>query len=1094
MKMFINIFMFVGVFLCCPSTLFSRIQAENEDEPPKTIRIFLKTGETVDFNAAKVDSITTSVDAQSIWHAGTCQSFDLESIDSVWYMAPSLKITSKDVNFGKVAVGNIKTMSVTLTNTGDYPETYSAYAAGVFNAGHMGDSYIIYGGQSINIDINFIPTDSIDYKGSLLVSSSAADDGMVRLPLMGTGVATDSLEEEVVLPPVYQEFEIMIPEDESLEDFADFKIVNFNGEFPVQNISNVKSIRKIRRTGTTYNVLSSTASISSNGLQAHSFVDAQGNPYFFSISLPDEKPEMSFRETALFLLLTHPDLTPRNQAEKRNAVRILTQLRTFPDFVQQVANAYFAARKNNQSPDYSNLNANYVINELAEATRDNTERTFSGVTLKGLNVNPISAKFRLHNDFKRFILAYPSRVKMADNNLIVVEQEDALPLIDVLNDILEKGFNQVEDKIDSHLPSLDSEDKDFIEDLKEWIQEIENEQIAENPSMNEVFQFAMPYILNSSNADYWTIVWDFFVDDLIYGFEHEESIFETESDDIEVEYKGYDKIFLDIYGLGLPKGKSWSDYTSIEKSRIVIACLWGSYHDVFEPLWKMITSGIKAYKATKGYKFDFRYGARKYPECALVAKLYQNFKKNKQNVEKLAENADKGDVKAIMKQFSKFALDQLLTIPKESDNVEDKRTYTNLIYNIWKKYTNTPATAEEFRKKWKASANGILSGYNCAKKTIDASEAFVNAAGGIQAFIDSKLQETIVIDKYDKPFIEVLEPLYTPTNLNQTIQFKWRTYKAERHGKFLYDLVFAAETPDKFNIFTVQPNIDGESYEVNLSQISEIRNANRVQFQLIAHDDTNPNVRYANTEFMTLFSNLAQNLPKFVDLGLPSGTLWAECNLGATQSDENGDYYAWGETDTKTSFSWKNYKYCRGTSTTLTKYCTKSSYGNNQFTDNLIELQGSDDPLSKKYGYFYSIPTKEDWEELMEYCSWTQLENGVMIRGKQVNGNYTSIYLPSAGYRNGLNLYDENSEGYYWSSTLDKNSPDDAWFLYFGKGKPQNYDYYRYYGRSIRPVMHTYDSQKSAPKQVRASESTTPMEKQFDGIVVKTTSRSTATE
>ena len=1080
--------------LSFPIGLYAEQKAEkgiDDDEPQKIIRIFLSDGAILDFNTSEIDSITTTAEEQKIWMADTCRCFAIESIDSVWYMSPTLRITSRDVNFGKVAVGTQKTMSITLTNMGDYPETYSAYAAGVFNAGHMGDSYIINGGQSINIDISFLPNDSIDYKGNLLVSSSATEDGLMRLPLMGTGVAADSLE-EALLPPVDQEFEIVMPEEESLEDFSTLKIVNFYGEFPIQVPANVNGVRKIRRAGATYNAFSMTVPVSANGLQAHSIVDAQGNPYFLSISLPDEKPEISFSKTALSLLFTHPDLTPCNQAEYRNALQVIQKLKSYRNLVQQVANAYYEGKKKNQCPDYSTLNLTPVITELFEATRDNTERTFSGVTLKGLKVNPISAKFRLHNDFKRFILAYPSRVKMADNNLIVVEQEDALPLIDVLNEILEKGFNQVEDKIDSHLPSLDSEDKDFIEDLKEWIKEIENEQIAQNPAMNEVFKFAMPYVLNSKKAEYWTIVWDFFVDDLMYGFEHEESIFETESDDIEIEYKGFDKIFLDIYGLGLPKGKSWSDYSSMEKSRILIACLWGGYHDVIEPFWKMVTSGIGAYKATKGYKFDFRYGARKYPECALVAKLYQNFKKDKKNVEKLAENADKGDVKAIMKQISIFAFEQLLTIPKESDNVEDKRTYTNLIYNIWKKYSNTPATSEEIRKKWKASANGILSGYNCAKKTIDASEAFVNAAGGIQAFIDSKLKETIVIDKYDKPYIEVIEPRYTPASLNQTIQFKWKTYKADHYGKFLYELVLAAETPDKFTPITVLSDIDGEDCEVDLSKISEIRNANRVLFQLIAYDNET-RLEYAKTDFITLISNLAQNLPKFVDLGLPSGTLWAECNLGATQNDENGDYYAWGETETKTSFSWKNYKYCKGTSTTLTKYCTKSSYGNNKFTDNLVELQGSDDPLSKKYGYFYSIPTKEDWEELITKCSWTWFDNGALVKGP--SGDV--IYLPGAGYQSGLNQYDNNSlnnEGYYWSSTLDKNSPDDAWFLYFSKGKPTQYDYYRCYGRSIRPVMHTYESMQSAPKRTAPSKTIEPVEKQFDGIVVKTTSRSVITK
>jgi len=1079
------------ILISLPVGLYAKYNSQKnteDEESQKIIRVFLNSGDILDINTSEIDSITTTSDTQKIWHDETYQSIAIESIDSVWYISPVLRLTTQCLDFGKVAVGNSKTSCVTITNTGDYPETYYLLADGIFHTYGSGDGHIINAGQSLNIDLTFSPTDATNYTGNLLVASSAVGKGIMKMPLMGTGVEAVNMEENANLPPMEQDFDIVMPEEESLDAFDNFKIVNFYGEYPLTLPSEAKGMRKIRRAGAVNNVFSSSAIVSSEGLQAHSVVDTQGNPYFFSISLPDEKPEISFRETAISLLLAHPDLTPKNQTEYRNAVKIITKLESFPAFVQQVASAYYEGRKKNQCPDYSNLNATPIFTELYEATKDNSYLTYGGVSLKNLKVTPVSAKFRLHNDLKRFILAYPSRVKMADNNLIVVDREDALPLVDMLNELLDKAFDHVESKLDSHLPDLDSEDKEFIEDLKNWIHEIEEEEIAQNPAMNEVFQFAMPYILNSSNADYWTIVWDYYLDDLVYGFEHEESIFDKESDDIEIEYKGYDKIFLDIYGLGLLREKSWDDFSETDKSRIMIACLWGAYHDVIEPCWKMITNGIAAYKATKGYKFDFRYGAQKYPECALVAKLYQNFKKKKENVLKLAQNADNGDIKAILKQFGIFALDQLLTIPKESDNIEDKRTYLNLIYNIWKKYTNTTTTAEAFRKQWKDTANRYLSKYNLVMKTISASEAGVNFVGGVNALLQSDLKKTIVIDKYKETYIEVIEPLYTPSDLNQTIQFKWQTYKGNTYGKLLYDLIFAAETPDNFNQFTVMSNIDGTSCEIDLSKITELRNADRVLFRIVAHDDKS-DMPYAKTDFRTLMSKLKDNVPEFLDLGLPSGTLWAVCNLGATQSVDFGDYYAWGETDTKTSFSWKNYKYSKGTSNSLTKYCTKSSYGNNGFTDDLDELQGSDDPLSRQYGYYYSIPTKEDWEELMTYCNWTWFADGAKVKGP--SGDV--LYLPAAGYRSGLNQYDVQSAGYYWSSTLDPNSPDDAWFLYFSKGKPSSYDYYRYYGRSIRPVMHKTPT--SPPlKRAASSKVWAPLENNFDGIEVMGLSRSSIKE
>lgn len=1112
--------LFIISLLCCLLSMHTISYAqETDDQSKKTIRLFLNTGETLNFNAAEIDSITTTAETQCIWQAGFCQSFALATIDSVWYMAPSLRITTKEVNFGKVAVGNRKTTTITITNTGDYPETYSFLAAGVFAAAHSGDEYIIGAGQSLNIDLSFQPIDVIKYKGNLLVTSSGVDKGLMELPMEGVGVVADSLEEDMLLPPVNQTFELVVPEEDRLEEFSNFKIANYYGEFAIQVPSTARSKRKIKRAGATYNVFSANASVASDGLQLHSLVDPEGNPYLFSISLPGEKPEISFVETAIVLLMSNPYLLTSDESEYRNAVQIIRKLNSFSDISQQVANIYNESRKKNKYPDYSNIDLTPVIHELHNLIADNSTQDFSGVSLKGLQTTPVSAKFQLHNDFKRCILAFPSRVKMAENNLYIAEKEDALILSDLFNLLLEKlnmlADNTVDQVNDAMLDKMRElgitlEDKELIEDIKEWIREIENDvnsQISQDPTLNEVFQLAMPYILKSSKSDYIKLVGD--------GVEHYlnmyngldgyysgyggKSAYEVEGDEIEIEYKDFDKIFLDVYGMGLPKDKSWKEYTQTEKQRIIIACLWCAYYDVIMPVVKTVIGVKKFYKATskKTLKFDFRYGAydvRKHgPELALVLKLYHEFMEDPENIFDFTKNINNGDVSGLMNQLWKFTWKQLLKIPKELETPEQKRTYTNYIYYIVKNIGEKTITSEDFREKFKSSASTILACANVALKTKDISEGLVDIYGGLRALQRSNLKETIIIDKSVHPYINVIEPNYTPATLTQTIRFKWQTYKASYYHKFLYDLWFATETANQFTEFIVMPNIDGDSCKVDLSKISEIRNAGRILFKLVAHADGNTSTIYAQTDYLTLLSKLSDNIPEFVDLGLPSGTLWASCNLGATQCDEYGDYYAWGEIDTKESFSWKNYKYCKGTPYTLTKYCSKSNYGYNNFRDNLVELEGNDDPLSRKYGYFYSIPTKEDWEELIENCSWTQLENGVMIRGKKVNGNYTSIYLPSAGYRNGMNLYDDHSEGYYWSSTLDQNSPDDACFLYFGKGTPKNYDYYRCYGRSIRPVMHIYNSQKSNAKQAQKSKSATPVEKLFDGMTVKTISRTAAT-
>ena len=95
---------------------------------------------------------------------------------------------------------------------------------------------------------------------------------------------------------------------------------------------------------------------------------------------------------------------------------------------------------------------------------------------------------------------------------------------------------------------------------------------------------------------------------------------------------------------------------------------------------------------------------------------------------------------------------------------------------------------------------------------------------------------------------------------------------------------------------------------------------------------------------------------EWVDLGLPSGTLWATCNVGANSPEEYGDYFAWGETTTKSSYSWSTYKYCKGSSSTMTKYCTSSYYGT---VDNKTELEPSDDAATANWGSEWQMPSLE---------------------------------------------------------------------------------------------------------------------------------------
>ena len=193
---------------------------------------------------------------------------------------------------------------------------------------------------------------------------------------------------------------------------------------------------------------------------------------------------------------------------------------------------------------------------------------------------------------------------------------------------------------------------------------------------------------------------------------------------------------------------------------------------------------------------------------------------------------------------------------------------------------------------------------------------------------------------------------------------------------------------------------------------------------------------------------------EFVDLGLPSGIRWATCNVGSTTPEGYGDYFAWGETSTKDTYNWSTYRYCNGSSSTLTKYCNNAEYGNNGFTDALTTLEASDDAATANWGAGWRMPTQSEIQELYDNCTheWTT-QNGV--KGEKFTGsNGNSIFLPAAGYRGDDELYDVGSLGYCWSSSLCTSRPYIAWLLLFSCWDEcgTNDDFTRGSGVSVRPV------------------------------------------
>ena len=195
------------------------------------------------------------------------------------------------------------------------------------------------------------------------------------------------------------------------------------------------------------------------------------------------------------------------------------------------------------------------------------------------------------------------------------------------------------------------------------------------------------------------------------------------------------------------------------------------------------------------------------------------------------------------------------------------------------------------------------------------------------------------------------------------------------------------------------------------------------------------------------------NHPHVIDMG--EAGKWACCNVGASKPEEFGDYFAWGETTSKSKYDWDTYAW-GSAENELTKYCADSDFGKNDFTDNKYTLDLADDAAHANWGNEWRMPTSKDFENLLKYTNNKWVEN---YNGKGMNAwlfiasNGNRILLPAAGTHHVMSLCSQGT-GDYWSSSLCNDNPHYPYRLGYYPGDVRGYyDRNRQDGRSVRPVL-----------------------------------------
>ena len=210
-----------------------------------------------------------------------------------------------------------------------------------------------------------------------------------------------------------------------------------------------------------------------------------------------------------------------------------------------------------------------------------------------------------------------------------------------------------------------------------------------------------------------------------------------------------------------------------------------------------------------------------------------------------------------------------------------------------------------------------------------------------------------------------------------------------------------------------------------------------------------------NPGYFTAVNSSGQDVPaEAVDLGLPSGTLWASYNVGATKPEEVGGYYAWGETEEKSNYGWTDYRYADVT-----------EEPNGTVDRSLVNNIGSDiggtnyDVAHVRWGGKWQMPTSEDAEELINLCTWERVEqNGV--KGFLVKGlNNNSIFLPMGGSREQGSLWEGLQ---YWTSTLHTDMVDYAGMIWLNSWENSVTATWgaRCRGNNVRPVTYSTPNQE----------------------------------
>lgn len=526
----------------------------------------------------------------------------------------------------------------------------------------------------------------------------------------------------------------------------------------------------------------SSVKVPARGLMLQYVMDKKGGIPMCAIGLNNEaKLRITPQSTALTILMTTPELITSNLQEYQRTVALLSSLTAYQEYVAKIAEAINKGLKHGYCPDLHQISYQRVLIEMAKKVMQNAEVPQSAISISDINRADGQVSFKLSNDYKRVLHIYYRRAWMSSNNLVIAREEP------------------------------------FV-----------------TPDMSP----GLPEVLEPQASNYWKIVSDTWKGE-------RGSIYKSETQIALPSIGDADKLLVDVYGIG-KMDKAWDTYSTEEKQRIILAYLHSGYNDFLKPLIDLAL-GIKDVANASGsdnYRYDLRYGARKYPLWGLFRELGKNFLTDPKEIPEFAKHNRNRDLLGMLKQFGFYSADQIL------GNKQDEATkarYHNYLYNAYKNYLGVSATPQAFRAQLKGVWNNVSKLHNFADQVIKVSEISLDLAGATYAFSNSNAITTFVVDREADVKFTKLSPEDDFDASGGNVTFSWELYQGSRLGNPVYDLVIYYNNGNA----TVKREVEGittTQITVNIREHEGYKNATSIQWQVIARHAKNKDMVTAKSE------------------------------------------------------------------------------------------------------------------------------------------------------------------------------------------------------------------------------------------------------